>query len=241
MYNRTACVTGADHGLGLALTRKLVETGWTVVAGRYAAGEEDLPALAAEHAGRVRIVDLDVSHLDSVRRAANEAMAEHPVIDLLINNAAILGVDGLENTISNGLDYASILATISVNALGPLRVVQEFLPAVTRSEMKRLCFISSEAGSVTRAHRPNWYGYQMSKAALNMGVSTLYTDLHPQGFSFRIYHPGWMRTFMKGQEDLRAELTPAQAAELALGYFLDDTVPEEPLLLRDEKRAEWPW
>lgn len=241
MDTRTAFVTGADHGLGLALATRLLAHGWRVVAGRYAADEHRLDDLASSHASDLQIVPLDVSDLGSVRTAAAAAMSEHDSIDLVINNAAVLGLGGLENRIGDGLDYETILATISINALGPLRVVQELLPAVSRSSLKRLCFVSSEAGSVGRAHRPSWYAYQMSKSALNMGVATLYTDLRPQGYSFRIYHPGWMQTFMKGQPDPNADLTPDQAAELALGYFLDESVPEEPLLMRDEKRAEWPW
>ncbi len=241
MDSRTAFVTGADHGLGLALATRLLANGWRVVAGRYAPGEHRLDELASRHDADLQVVPLDVSDLDSVRTAATAAMAEHDAIDLVINNAAVLGLRGLENRIHDGLDYDTILTTISVNALGPLRVVQELLPAIARSGIRRLCFVSSEAGSVTRAHRPFWYAYQMSKSALNMGVATLYTDLHPEGYSFRIYHPGWMQTYMKGQPDPRADLTPDQAAELALGYFLDDTVPEEPLVLRDEKGQEWPW
>lgn len=241
MDTHTAFVTGADHGLGLALATRLLAQGWRVVAGRYASAEHRLDELASRHDSHLQIVPLDVSDLDSVRAAAAAAMSEHDSIDLVINNAAVLGLGGLENRIGDGLDYNTILATISINALGPLRVVQELLPALSRSSTKRLCFISSEAGSVARAHRPFWYAYQMSKSALNMGVATLYTDLHPQGYSFRIYHPGWMQTFMKGQPDPNADLTPDQAAELALGYFLDDAVPEEPLVMRDEKGEEWPW
>lgn len=241
MNKRTAFVTGADHGLGLALATRLLADGWQVVAGRYTPDERSLDELASRHGSKLHVVPLDVSDLDSVRTAASQAMAEHDTIDLLINNAAVLGLSGLENRVADGLDYEAILATISVNSLGPLRVVQELLPALARSEMRRLCFISSEAGSVGRAHRPFWYSYQMSKSALNMGVATLYTDLHPQGYSFRVYHPGWMQTFMKGRPDPNADLTPDQAAELALGYFLDDGVPEEPLVMRDEKGEEWPW
>lgn len=241
MDTRTAFVTGADHGLGLALATRLLADGWRVVAGRYARDEHRLDELSEQYGENLKIVPLDVSDLDSVRAAATAAMNDLQAIDLVINNAAVLGLSGLENRIGDGLDYEAILATISVNSLGPLRVVQELLPAVSRSSLKRLCFVSSEAGSVTRAHRPFWYSYQMSKSALNMAVATLYTDLHPQGYSFRVYHPGWMQTFMKGQPDPRAELTPDQAAELALGYFLDDGVPEEPLVMRDEKGTEWPW
>jgi len=242
MTRGTALVTGADHGLGLALTQRLLERGWTVIAGRYLQAEHRLDELAetsTDHS--LTIVNIDISDQSSVARAAEETRATHPVIDLVINNAAILGNTGLENRIADGLDYASILETLSVNALGALRVVESFLPAISPSALRRLCFVSSEAGSVRRSHRRSWFGYAMSKCALNMGVSILFNDLRPDGFTFRLYHPGWMRTLMRGTEDRDALLTPTEAADRALHYFLDAEVDEDRLVMRDYEGKDWPW
>lgn len=241
MEDLTAFVTGADHGLGYALTEALLDRGWQVVAGRYAPQESRLAALAAAHSGRLALVDVDVGDLCSVRKAAEAALSRRPVIDMLINNAATLGNDGLERRISDGLPYDTIAETISVNALGPFRVVESLLPGIERSQMRRLCFVSSEAGCIARSHRSSWYGYSMSKCALNMGVSILFNDLRPEGYTFRLYHPGWMRTFMKGVEDLNADLSPAEAADAALACFLDTEVDEDRLVMRDHTGAEWPW
>ena len=90
---------------------------------------------------------------------------------------------------------------INVNSLGPLRVANAFLPLLSQGEMKRLCFVSSEAGSIERAQRTAWYGYCMSKAALNMGVKLVFNRLRPQGYTVRLYHPGWMRTYMGGDKE----------------------------------------
>ncbi len=241
MAELTAFVTGADHGLGYALTEALLGRGWRVVAGRYAPQESRLATLAAAHDERLTLVDLDIGDLRSVREAAEATLDRRPVIDLLINNAATLGNDGLERRISVGLPYDTIAETISVNALGPFRMVEALLPGIERSRMRRLCFVSSEAGCIARSHRSSWYGYSMSKCALNMGVSILFNDLRPEGYAFRLYHPGWIRTFMKGEEDLNADLSPAQAADAALGYFLDAEVDEDRLAMRDHTGAEWPW
>lgn len=243
---QTAFVTGADHGLGLALTRGLLARGWKVVAGRYGRAEgapesRSIDAIGDEFGDRLLIVPLDVSNVDSVAGAAKAALASEPRIDMVINNAGILGIEGLERRISDGLDYESILRTYSVNALGPLRMVESLLPGLVNSSMRRLCFVSSEAGSIARCHRPAWFGYGMSKAALNMGVAVLFQDLRPQGYTFRLYHPGWVKTFMTGRESLRATLTPEQAAGFALEYFFDDTVDEDRLVMRDNEGKEWPW
>ncbi|TVQ28650.1 MAG: SDR family NAD(P)-dependent oxidoreductase [Spirochaetaceae bacterium] len=243
MEDRTAFVTGADHGLGLALTAGLLDRGWTVVAGRYNLQESALEALRrdGDHADRLTTVALDVSDSASVAEAARVTLADHPTIDLVVNNAAILGNRGLEHRIADGLDYDSIAETINVNSLGALRVVEALLPGVERSPMRRLCFVSSEAGSIARSHRPNWFGYSMSKCALNMAVSILFNDLRPRGYSFRVYHPGWMQTFMRGTPDTRATHTPQAAARLALEYFLDLEIDEDRLVMRDDRRDEWPW
>ena len=241
MSKQTAVVTGADHGLGFALASRLLARGWNVVAGRYATGEKQLDSLAGEYGSRLTIVSMDVSNDDSVAAAGREILAQRSVVDLVINNAAVLGNEGLENTIGDGLDYDSIMATMSINSLGALRMVQALLPGLERSELRRLCFISSEAGSVTKSYRSNWYGYCMSKCALNMGISIVFNDLRPKGFTFRVYHPGSMQTFMRGTHDTNAKYTPDEAAALALEYFLDLPVDEDCLVMRDDERNEWPW
>lgn len=242
MTSRTALVTGADHGLGLALTEQLLERGWTVIAGRYLPREDHLTSLA-EKSGedKLTIVSMDVSDLGSVDAAAARIRTKHPVIDLVVNNAAVLGNAGLDNKVADGLDYESIVNTVSVNALGALRVVESFLPAVSESQLRRLCFVSSEAASISRSHRRSWFGYSMSKSALNMGVSILFNDLRPDGFTFRLYHPGWMQTLMKGTVDREALLSPMDAADRALKYFLDAEIDEDRLVMRDYEGKDWPW
>ena len=211
------------------------------MAGQYAPYEQALAELQATVADRLTVVPLDVSDMESVRNAAEATLRRHPVLDLVVNNAGILGNEGLDHTVNDGLDYESISEVFDVNSLGPLRVIQALLPALLDSDLKRLCFVSSEAGAITRSYRTAWYGYCMSKAALNMGVSILFNDLRRHGFTFRLYHPGWMRTFMSGTENTEAELTPAEAARKALAYFLDAEIDEDRLVMSDEKGHEWPW
>ena len=138
----------------------------------------------------------------------------------------------------------------NVNALGPLRVVEAFLPLTEQSDLKRLCFVSSEAGSINRCERTSWYGYNMSKAALNMAVKLLFNRLRPEGYTFRVYYPGWMRTYMRGEKDTEANLEPEVAAVPALAYFLGDRCAdahqpgrsdEDRLVMRDWQGREWPW
>ena len=114
-------------------------------------------------------------------------------IDGLINNAGIYSPTA-ERSIRDPQDYTEMQRLYDVIALGPLRMVQAFLSLTDRESLKRLCFVSSEAGSIARAERTSLFGYCMSKAALNMEVKILFNDLHPDGYTFRVYHPGWIRS-----------------------------------------------
>ena len=235
----TALVTGTDRGLGYAMAQNLLDHGWTVVAGHL---DRTAPSLTGP-ADRLIPIRVDVANDYSVA-AFGRAVGDSAVtIDVVINNAAILGLPTVENSIRDGLDYQRMMETISVNAAGPLRVVQAVLPFMRAEGRRRLCFVSSEAGSVSRSRRTDFYGYCMSKSALNMGVSILYNDLRRDGFTFRIYHPGWIRSYMFGEKNLDAALEPEEAAAAALGYFLNEngSVDENRLILRDFEGEEWPW
>ncbi|MCS7060198.1 MAG: SDR family NAD(P)-dependent oxidoreductase [Anaerolineae bacterium] len=242
MNQNIALITGADRGLGLALCAGLLEKGWRVFAGQYMPEWPELGRLAARQPDLLHLVALDVSSVDSVSAAARSLAATTDHVDLLINNAGVIS-PAMYRTIREPQDYAEMHRLFDVNALGALRVVEAFLPLTDRSAMKRLCFVSSEAGSITRSHREAWFGYCMSKAALNMAVSILFNHLRPQGYTFRVYHPGWMRTYMSGQKSAEADMEPEEAAEYALAYFLRDLPAEQEnrLVMRDWQGNEWPW
>jgi NAD(P)-dependent dehydrogenase (short-subunit alcohol dehydrogenase family) len=120
-------------------------------------------------------------------------------------------------------------------------VVEAFLPLVDRGGMKRLCFVSSEAGSIGNMRRTGLFGYTMSKAALNMAVKILFNSLRPEGYTFRVYHPGWVRSYMSGKKNMQATLEPEEAAGYAIPFFLNDLEDEDRLHLVDYQGNEWPW
>lgn len=234
-----AFVTGADRGLGFALCTGLLEQGWRVFAGQYMPEWTELAALAQRFPAMLHTVPLDVSSIESACAAVQGVAAATDHIDLMINNAGIISQTNAQS-IRQAQNYGDIHRMVDVNALGPLRVMEAFLPLLEQGEMKRLCFISSEAGSIERARRKSWYGYCMSKAALNMAVKIMFNDLRPDGFTFRVYHPGWVRSYMSGSKNLEADLEPEEAAARALPFFLGER-DEDRLVLVDSLGHEWPW
>ncbi len=235
---RIAIVTGADRGLGLALTASLLAQGWRVFAGQYMPEWPALGELVAEHPQSLRLVPLDVGDTPSVQAAAALVAAEADHVDLLISNAGITGGHGV---LGEGLDYEAMMRAYNVNSLGGLRMVEAFLPLLDRGQMKRLCFVSSEAGSVALAHRDQGYGYGMSKTALNMIVRLLFNSLRREGYTFRLYHPGWMRGYMSGRKGMHADMEPEEAAVPALAYFVRPREDEDRLVLIDYLGGEWPF
>ena len=232
-----ALVTGADRGLGLALCAGLAERGWRVFAGQYMPDWPELPALAERHAGSVEVVPLDVGSAESVAAAARQVAGRCHHLDLVINNA---GINAGQSELREGLDWEAMHRAYNVNAAGPIRVVSAFLPLLAQGG-RRLAFVSSEAGSIAMCHRTESFGYCMSKTALNMAVRIMFNDLRPEGYTFRLYHPGWVRSYMSGQKNLRADLEPEEAAALALPFFLGDRDDEDRLVLIDYEGREWPF
>ncbi|MBN1934684.1 MAG: SDR family NAD(P)-dependent oxidoreductase [Anaerolineae bacterium] len=247
--SNVAVVTGADRGLGLALTARLLAKGWRVFAGQYLPDWPDLAALAARHPdGRLTPVPLDVADEMSVHAAAHMVRTFANRVDLLINNAGVSSRQA--GSIREPQNYDEMQRMYNVNALGPLRVVEAFLPLTNAGQMKRLCFVSSEAGSINRCERTAWYGYCMSKTALNMAIKLLFNQLRPEGYTFRVYHPGWLRSYMSGSKNPKADLEPEESAAPALAYFLRDRAldryvdwrnDEDFLVMRDWQGREWPW
>lgn len=215
---KTALVTGADRGLGAALVAGLAARGWMVFAG-YLRVPEASPAQASAEA--VIPLALDVRSDASVAAAAGRAAALVPQIDLVINNAGILG--DFTKGLADGLDFEDMKATYDVNALGPLRVSAAFYPLVAASGRGLIVNISSEAGSLHQTRlqdRRIRYGYCMSKSALNAATVILQNTARDDGVRVLLVEPGWIRSYMHGEKNLRAELEPEGSAEAILNTVL---------------------
>jgi NAD(P)-dependent dehydrogenase (short-subunit alcohol dehydrogenase family) len=218
-------ITGADKGLGFSLVERFLRDGFLVFAGAYTSGD-NLKKLIGQFPDKLTLVGLDVTDLASVQQAAQTVSATIPALDILINNAGVhlqKPVKPLEE-----LDFADnhFQQTMDVNAFGPLRVIQQFLPLLEKGSRKLIVNISSEAGSITDCTRTSEYAYCMSKSALNMGSKILQNAIKPRGLKVLAIQPGWMRTDMGGKE---ADIHPDEAAEdifnlLIRPWRLDDEI-----------------
>jgi NAD(P)-dependent dehydrogenase (short-subunit alcohol dehydrogenase family) len=148
--------------------------------------------LADSFPGRVHRFVLDVGSDTSVIEAADLIKSHTDKLDLLINNAAILG--DMKKTIADELDFDEMLRVYKVSALGTIRVSNVLITAVMNGG-KLIVNISSEADSIGKSHREAFFGYCMAKAALNKGSSIIHNKIRKDGGRVILIHPGWVKTF----------------------------------------------
>ncbi|WP_020617266.1 SDR family oxidoreductase [Paenibacillus daejeonensis] len=221
-------ITGANRGLGCELTAEALERGHRVIAGvRYPeAGHDRLTALAAEYAGQLEVLQLDVTEEGSIARLAEQLSEAGRTLGGIVNNAAVLLA---RNTQIEELDMEDMERTIDINLYGPMRVVKHFLPLLTEPQAV-IANISSEAGSLTNAY-PGDYPYGISKAALNMFTQQLQSYLKERDVEVLSIHPGWMKTDMGGD---KAPGDPRQSARGILDLIERKVVPEGRLRFFDQ-------
>jgi NAD(P)-dependent dehydrogenase (short-subunit alcohol dehydrogenase family) len=237
-----ACVTGADRGLGYDLTLQLLKRNYTVFAGRFLRDWDQLDSAAPEYEGRLIPIDLDVSDDESVKLAASVIARHTNKLDLVINNAGITG--GNDHEIFGEIDFNNMIRLFNVNALGPLRVTNAFASLLLNGEDKLLVNISSEAGQINQTWRESWYGYCMSKAALNIQSNIVHNQLKNKGGRVLVIQPGWMKTYMSGKLNEDAEISSEEAAsqivDTLLQYQMNKEILTHPAFL-DYKAEEMNW
>jgi NAD(P)-dependent dehydrogenase (short-subunit alcohol dehydrogenase family) len=197
-------ITGANRGLGLEFARQYLADGWQVYAAcRDLSSASELRRLADESDRRLRIMALDVTNPATIKAAAAELDGQ--AIDLLLNNAGVMGARG--QTIGN-IDYEAWRTVLDANTMGPTRVSEAFVDHVARSKRKLIVTLTSGMGSLADNTSGGSIAYRSSKAAVNMVMRSLAIDLAPRGVTCVVINPGWVRTDMGGSH---ATLTPTES------------------------------
>jgi NAD(P)-dependent dehydrogenase (short-subunit alcohol dehydrogenase family) len=214
-------VTGANRGIGLELCRQLVARGSQVLAVCRAASPE-------LHALGVRVAEgVDLVEERAIRSLAERLRGER--VEALIQNAGILERSGLD-----ALDVDAIRRQFEVNALAPLRLTHALLPCLGRGA--RIVFVTSLMGSMGDNGSGGYYGYRMSKAALNAAAVSLARDLSSRGIAVAILHPGMVATEMTGGRGI-----PVAQAAAGLIARMDETTLESSGRFRHADGRELPW
>lgn len=192
-------ITGANRSIGFEATRQLLRKGYYVYLGsrNLENGLEAVEKLRAEGLNEVEAVRIDVSHNESVKAARAEVGKKTEVLDVLINNAGILG--GMDQTTST--DIAVFKEVFDTNLFGVVRVTQAFMDLLQKSAQPRIVNVTSGLGSLTLHNDPAWKYYDVkaaiynsSKAALNMYTISLAYELSDTPFKVNAVDPGFTAT-----------------------------------------------
>ena len=178
-----AVVTGANRGIGLEFARQLKLRGASVVAVCRMSSPE-LDALGVHVESGVEVTEPAAWNKLAARLARDD-------IDLLIQNAGVLLADSLDD-----VNPEKVREQFEINAIAPLFLTRALAPRLAAGA--KVALITSRMGSIGDNTSGGYYGYRMSKAALNAAGVSLAHDLRPRGIAVVILHPGAVRTGMTG-------------------------------------------
>jgi NAD(P)-dependent dehydrogenase (short-subunit alcohol dehydrogenase family) len=158
---------------------------------------------------RVEVVSLDVEDQDSIERAGSIIKGKFGRVDMLLNNAGILGdaktTPGPERALS-GMDRDWLEKTMAVNLTGPVMLSKELVPLMMQRRKKKkspedearaiavIANVSAGVGSISDNEIGGWYSYRMSKAALNQATRTMALELKRQSTWTVALYPGMADT-----------------------------------------------
>lgn len=219
-------ITGANRSIGLETAKQLSAKGLFVYLGsrNLSKGEAIVKELNEQGFNNIKAIEIDVTNQESVLAAKNSIEQEQGKLDILINNAGILGTQpqtATETSVEN------IMEVFETNFFGVIHVTQAFLELLKKSESPRISNITSGLGSLTLHNDPNWKYYQVksaaygpSKTALNAYTIVLAHELKDSNFKVNVIDPGYTAT------DFNHHSGPG-SVESAASFIIKHTLTED--------------
>ena len=183
----TALIFGASRGLGRALAAEHLKRGWHVIV-----TVRDTSALADLASDTLTVETLDIADWAAVD-ALHDRLAGRP-LDLLFVSAGILGPSAMPIGEADPDEFAQLML---VNVLAPLRIVDRYRDLVTPEGT--VAVMSSGLGSLTMNDTGGYEAYRSSKAALNMGLRSIFARAQDKR-TWLAVDPGWVKTDMGGPD-----------------------------------------
>lgn len=223
LHMSVAVITGANRGLGLALTRSYLDDGWRVIA-MIRSGSAELDTLAKEYP--LTILETELTNDTSLARSV--AQIDDAKVDLLINCAgtmgnATFGSEGFACQEFGAFDRAEWLHVFDLNVCTPQALTELLIDKLEAADGGIVVTLSSMLGSNALNTAGSIYAYRASKAAVNSIMKSMGINLAERGVTAIALHPGWVRTDMGGPDaDISVEESIAGIRKVIAGLTLAD-------------------
>ena len=196
-----ALVSGSARGIGREIARQLADDhGYHVVVTARNVADAEEAAAALKGGGGFTAAQLDVTEAESVERLAGRLAEDPDHLDVLVNNAGVIG-DTKASAGDASLD--EVKQTLETNLFGAWRLTQAVLPLLRESGRARIVSLSSGMGQLDEmgAGAP---AYRVSKVSLNALTRILANEESSSGILVNSLCPGWVQTDMGGSGATRS-------------------------------------
>ncbi len=182
LAGKVAVITGAGMGIGRATAELFAEEGAAVViAERNESTGREVEQIIQRAGGRALFVPTDISDEPGVERMAAEAVASFGSINILVNNAAVFLLRGIDATVAEWRE------ALDVNVMGPSLVVKHVVPAMRRAGGGAIVNLGSISSFIAQ---PNFVTYNTTKAAILGLTRCTAMDLAPDNIRVNAVCPG---------------------------------------------------
>jgi NAD(P)-dependent dehydrogenase (short-subunit alcohol dehydrogenase family) len=196
---KTVLITGANKGIGFETAKQLAQLGYFVYLGSRdkMKGLDAINRLKEFGISNVESLEIDVTNIDSIKKARQELEVKTEVLDVLINNAGIAGIQA--QNIST-CDIENLRKVFETNFFGAVQTTQQFINLLKKSNKPVIVNVSSELGSLTfhnNRQNPNFEFYDVyscSKTALNGFTVMLANEFRNTNFKINSVSPGYTAT-----------------------------------------------
>jgi uncharacterized oxidoreductase len=215
-------ITGGGSGIGEALAHRLHDAGNTViVAGRRR------EALDMAIAGRsnMHALELDVESADGIADFAGRLLADHPAVNVLINNAGIMRFEALDRS----RDLADAEATITTNLLGPIRLTNALIDHLVQQPDAAIVNVTSGLAFVPLIVTPT---YNATKAAIHSYTIAMREALRGRVEVIELAPPAVQTGLTPGQQSRPGYQPLDEFADEVMALFSQVPTPPEVLVER---------
>lgn len=228
MEKKVILVTGGNRGIGKEICRQMAERDWQVI---VASRKFESANNVCEQIGYDAFpVQLDVSDPESVKGAVEGVGEKFGKVDVLVNNAAIIG-----NASMRTFDLNEIEGTMNTNFMGPIRTSKYFMPLLKMCADARIINLSSGMGELDSLRSGGYGAYRLSKTSLNAFTILLASELQHEGIRVFAMCPGWVQTDMGGKGATR----PVEKGAETAVWLAMDKQPVTGKFYRDKKVIDW--